>query len=58
LSAGNKAFLKESIAKFDKEGDLWRKMGSIGPEQKKQLQDLIKSFEENFKMLYSGGVTI
>jgi hypothetical protein len=30
LSQGNRAFLNENISKFDKEGDNWRKTGSIG----------------------------
>jgi hypothetical protein len=34
LSEANKNFLKENIAKFDIEGEKWRKTGSIDPLQK------------------------
>ena len=30
LSEGNKTFLQSNIEKFDKQGDKWRKTGSIG----------------------------
>lgn len=53
LSAGNKTFLKDTLEKFDKEGEMWRRTGSIGLKQKEQLQSLIKSFEGNFKLVYS-----
>ena len=53
LSEGNKLFLKENLDLFDKEGEKWRKTGSIDPAQKENLQKLIQSFEGNFKQLYS-----
>lgn len=53
LSAGNKTFLKETLDQFDKEGEMWRRTGSIGLKQKEQLQSLIRSFEGNFRQVYS-----
>jgi hypothetical protein len=45
--------LKENLELFDKEGEKWRKTGSIDPSQKDKLRELIKSFESNFKQLYT-----
>jgi hypothetical protein len=54
ISPGNKTFLKRNLEDFDKEGDKWRKTGTIGIEQKEELKSLIKSFESNFNKLYTG----
>ena len=48
-----KKIFKETIEEFDKEGEMWRKTGSIGPKEREQLRLLIKSFEGNFKQVYS-----
>jgi tetratricopeptide (TPR) repeat protein len=58
LSESNKAFLRENLEKFDREGDKWRKTGSINLEQKEALKSLIKSFESNFNKLYSGTASL
>jgi ribosomal protein L32E len=48
LNEGNKVFLRINLEKFDKEGEKWRKTGSIDAKQKEELKSLIKSFESNF----------
>ena len=53
LSDSNKKFLRENLEKFDKEGEKWRKTGSISNDQQEALRSLIRSFEANFKQLYS-----
>jgi tetratricopeptide (TPR) repeat protein len=58
LSEDNKGFLKENLEKFDKEGEKWRKTGSIDAKQKEDLKYLIKSFESNFNKLYSGEASL
>jgi tetratricopeptide (TPR) repeat protein len=58
LTEGNKGFLKESLEKFDKEGEKWRKTGSIDTEEKETLKSLIKSFESSFNRLYTGEASL
>ena len=58
LSEANKTFLRTNLENFDKEGEKWRKTGSINSEQKEALKSLIKSFESNFNKLYSGTASL
>ena len=53
LSESNKAFLRENLELFDKEHEQRRKTGPISQEHQAALKRLIKSFEANFKQLYS-----
>ena len=38
---------------FDREGADWRKQGYISSKQKEKLEDMIKSFEANFRVVYN-----
>jgi tetratricopeptide (TPR) repeat protein len=58
LSKGNKSFIKENLEKFDKEGEKWRKTGSIDAKQKEELKSLIMAFEFKFNKLYSGEASL
>lgn len=53
LNQGNKDFLKDTLANFDREGEAWRQNGCITEEQKKKLKSLINNFEKTFKSMYS-----
>lgn len=44
LSQGNKDFLKETLGKFEKEGESWRQNGCISKDQRAKLKNLIKNF--------------
>ena len=38
---------------FDREGADWRKQGYISSKQKEKLEDMVKSFEANFRVVYN-----
>jgi tetratricopeptide (TPR) repeat protein len=48
LSAGNKGFLTETLAKFEVEGESWRENGCITAAQREKLRNLINCFERKF----------
>jgi uncharacterized protein (UPF0335 family) len=39
---------------FDKQGSEWRKKGYISPEHKAKLEEMVASFEDRFKSVYTG----
>lgn len=48
LSESNKAFLKETLEQFDKEGEIWRQNGIVTEE----LRNHVQNYESKFKNLY------